>query len=292
MTLTANWLTFFSVFALIGAAGARLLFVQLEASDVGSEAWPEADALARRLGAVAAAALLLAAAFRLLAQAESFLDPGEYLSIGAVRAVLSTGWGRGWWWQVGSAVLALFTSLGAPWVALMGGMFVAATLPLTGHAVEAPAGPLVGVALHGAHTIAGGLWLGTLAVALLVWRRADPRDRSGRRHLRLARLVERFSPVALAGAAMLIVSGAAEAWWLVGSLSALRDTAYGRRLLLKLGMLVMLLAVGAYNWRVVRPTLGTRGASRRLLRTAGLELLLAVLILAVTASLVALPAGE
>ena len=78
----------------------------------------------------------------------------------------------------------------------------------------------------------------------------------------------------------------------MGSLRALRDTAYGQRLLLKLGLLVVLLAVGAYNWRVVRPTLGTRGSSRRLVRAAALELAIAVIILAVTASLVSMPTGE
>ena len=292
MTFTANWLTFLAVFALVGAAGARVLFTRLEGSDLGSSAWTEADALALRIGITAAAALLIAAAFRLLAQAESFLDPGEYLSPGAVRAVLTTAWGRGWWWQVGAAGLAAVMSLGPPGVAVAGALFVSVTLPLTGHAMEAPNGPIIGVALHGAHAFAGGLWLGTLAVALFAWRRSDPPERSGRRHVRLARLIERFSPLALASAAVLVASGAAEAIGLVGSVRALRETAYGQRLLLKLGLLVVLLAVGVFNWRVVRPALGTRGSSHRLLRTVALELVIAVVILAVTSSLVSLPAGE
>lgn len=292
MTLTADWLTFLSLFALVGAAGARVLFTRLEASDMGSGAWPEADALARRIAVTAAAAFLIATAFRLLAQAESFLDPGEYLSAGAVRAVLSTAWGRGWWWQVGAAGLAALMSLGPPGLAVAGALVVSMTLPLTGHAMDAPNGPLVGVALHGAHAFAGGLWLGTLAVALFAWRRSDPPERSGRRQVRLARLVERFSPLALASAAVLIASGAAEAIGLVGSFRALRETVYGQRLLVKLALLLVLLVLGGYNWRVVRPTLGTRGASRRLLRTVALELAIAVVILGVTASLVSLPASE
>ena len=292
MTLTANWLTFLSAFALVGAAGARALFARPEVLDVGSGVWPDADALARRMAAAAAVALLVATAFRLLAQAESFLDPGEFLGLGAVRAVLATAWGRGWWWQVASAVLAVLASLGRPALALAGALLVSATLPLTGHAMEAPTGPVVGVALAGAHAFAGGLWLGTLAVALFAWQRADPPERSGRRHARLARLIEKFSPVALVSATVLVASGTAEALWLVGSLRALWETAYGRRLLLKLGLLVVLLALGAYNWRVARPMLGTRGSSRRLMRAATLELAVAVAILAVTASLVSLPAGE
>lgn len=292
MTLTANWLTFLAVFALIGAGGARVLFARLEASDAGTGAWTESDKLARQIGSSAAAILLIAAAFRLLAQAESFLDPGEYLSVAVVKAVLSTAWGRGWWFQVGSSVVALLASRGPSALAIAGALVVALTLPLTGHALEAPSGPIIGVTLHGLHAFAGGLWLGTLAVSLFTWQRSDPPERSGRRHARLARLIARFSPMALASAFVLVATGAAEALWLVGSISALRETVYGQRLVLKLALLLVLLGIGAYNWRVVRPLLGGRGASRRLLRAALVELTVAVIILGVTASLVSLPTGE
>jgi hypothetical protein len=80
VTLTANWLTFLAAFALIGAGGARMLFARLDASDAGSGAWTDSDRLARQVGSSAAVILLIAAAFRLLAQDESFLDQGEFLS--------------------------------------------------------------------------------------------------------------------------------------------------------------------------------------------------------------------
>jgi copper transport protein len=292
VTLTANWLTFLALFALVGAAGARTLFARLEASDVGSGTWPEADILARQIGAAAAIALLIAAAFRLLAQAESFLDPGEFLGLDALRAVLSTAWGRGWWFQVGSAVLALIVAGLRPGLAVAGAVLACGTLPLTGHALEAPNGPIIGVGLQGLHAFAGALWLGTLAVGLLAWHRSDRAERSGRRRARLERFIAKFSPMALLCASVVVVTGGAEALGLVGSVRALRETAYGQRLVLKLALLVVLLGVGAYNWRVVRPLLGARGASRRLLRSAAIELAVAVMILAVTASLVAMPTGE
>jgi copper transport protein len=91
---------------------------------------------------------------------------------------------------------------------------------------------------------------------------------------------------------VVVATGTAEAWWLVGSLAALRETVYGQRLLVKLTLLVLLVGIGTYNWRVVRPSLGGRGASRRLLRASLVELTIGALILGVTASLVALPAGE
>jgi len=292
VTLTANWLTFVAVFALVGAAGARALFARLEASDAETGAWTDSDRLARQLGAGAAVVLVIAAAFRLLAQAESFLDPGEFLSLSAVKAVLSTAWGRGWWVQVGCAATAFFLLQGPAALAMAGALLVSLTLPLTGHATEAPIGPIPGVMLHGLHAFAGGLWLGTLAVALFTWQRSDPPERSGRRHARLAQLIAKFSPMALASAFVLVATGAGEALWLVGSLAALRETVYGQRLVVKLALLVVLVGVGAYNWRVMRPALGGRGASRRLLRAALLEVMVGVVILGITASLVALPAGE
>jgi len=77
----------------------------------------------------------------------------------------------------------------------------------------------------------------------------------------------------------------------VASWSAFTTTSYGRTLLIKLAVVLLLVIVGAFNWRRVRPTLATGGtaASARLRHSATLELALGVLVLAVTAVLVALP---
>ena len=55
------------------------------------------------------------------------------------------------------------------------------------------------------------------------------------------------------------------------------------------GLLAVMAALGAYNWRRVAPALEGADGARRLQKSAGAELLLAVLILAVTAVLVATP---
>ena len=77
----------------------------------------------------------------------------------------------------------------------------------------------------------------------------------------------------------------------VGSWAAFTDTAYGRTLLVKLAMVVLLALVGAWNWRRVRPALASDDpvAGARLRRSATLELLFTLLVLAATAVLVALP---
>jgi putative copper export protein len=48
----------------------------------------------------------------------------------------------------------------------------------------------------------------------------------------------------------------------------------------------LVIVMGALNWRRVLPTLGDEAAARRITRTAGTELTLAALVLAVTAVLV------
>lgn len=292
MSITANWFTFLALFGLVGAGGARFLFARLFDDDPAESAWRDAEAIARRVGVTAAVVLIFAAAFRLLAQAESFLDTGEYLSLATVHTVLSTTWGRGWWTQLGSSALAIITSLAAPGVSLLGGLIACIATALTGHATESPLGLAAGATLHGLHAFAGGLWLGTLSVALLAWKRAHAREPSGRRHARLAELIARFSPLALAAALVLVISGVSESLWLVGSVANLTGTAYGQRLLIKLGLFLLLLGTGAWNWRVVRPRLGNRQGSRSLRRATAVELLLAIAILGVTASLVGMQPGE
>jgi len=76
----------------------------------------------------------------------------------------------------------------------------------------------------------------------------------------------------------------------VGSWPALWQTTYGRTLMIKIGLLGLTALLGAWNWRKLRPRLGTPGSASRLLQSARLELLVGALLLAATAILVALPA--
>ena len=76
----------------------------------------------------------------------------------------------------------------------------------------------------------------------------------------------------------------------VGSWPALWQTTYGWALMIKIGLLGMTALLGAWNWRKLRPRLGTPGSAGRLFRSARLELLVGALLLAATAILVALPA--
>ena len=144
------------------------------------------------------------------------------------------------------------------------------------------------------HVLAGGLWIGTLFV--LVVAGISPVLRSGlppqRRGALVAHMVGGFSPLALAAAAVLALFGLITAWLHLKVLSSLWITPYGYALIAKLCVVLGVAALGAWNWRLHKPRLGDVGAALALRRSARAELLVAALVLAVTAILVSLPSPK
>lgn len=265
---------------------------------------PVAEALARRaalLGLAGSCVLLLAIGPRLWFQAASFVDPGEPIDRELVQLILSeTAWGRGWLSQFAAAIVAVLgflLTVAAPrlgWIgAGIGATLVALAAPLTGHAVSEAAGRSA-VALDALHVLGGGAWLGTLAVMLGAGLLVLPRWPDAEHGRLAARLVTAFSPVALVGATLAVLAGAALSWRylgtdLAGRVAALGTTAWGRALLTKILALAAVAALGAWNWRVLLPQLGTAEAAGRLRRSARIELGLGLLVLLITAVLVARP---
>jgi copper transport protein len=132
------------------------------------------------------------------------------------------------------------------------------------------------------------VWTGGLAfvvLALLFSR--------GRRWELAATSVPRFSTMAVVSVACLIVAGAINGYLQVRAWRGLWDTEYGILLLIKIGLVLPLLALGAYNNRFAVPRLRARIASvverRRFLRMAGAELAVMVAVVGVTAGLVNAP---
>ena len=87
-------------------------------------------------------------------------------------------------------------------------------------------------------------------------------------------MINAFSPVALACAAILVITGLIAAWVHLGTIDALLHSAYGRTLLIKLSAVVLLAALGVVNWRVLRPALGDEPSAHRIRRSATAELVL------------------
>jgi putative copper export protein len=142
------------------------------------------------------------------------------------------------------------------------------------------------------HVLSAGLWIGTLFVMLaagisVVLRNEVAREQRG---AIVSDMVYSFSPLALTAAAVLVVFGVIIAWEHLHVLSNLWSTPYGIALMVKLCFVAMVFALGAWNWRRQKPTLGTDPAALALRRSATSEVLVAALVLAATAVLLSIPA--
>jgi putative copper export protein len=147
----------------------------------------------------------------------------------------------------------------------------------------------VSIVLDAAHVLAACAWVGTLLTLLFtavpLVRGGPSREGIGSGPL-VASLVRAFHPIALTCAAIVIASGLLSAWLRLPTVTSLWTSSYGKVLLLKLAFVAVVVILGARNWRRVMPTLGDDASARRITRTAGAELTMAALVLAVTAVLV------
>lgn len=289
----ARALSFMGALVCIGAVPARALI---------RHAWrdpaldPVREAAIRRLTRIAWAAAIslpVAALFSLHAQAAAMVDDGERLALIHYQVVLGSTWAGAWKAQLAVGLLTVVAW--APWrgrpflgpnLAPLAALAIAATFPLMGHPRVVPAGAILGVLTTAFHILGASLWLGSLTLVTAVAWMGPPEGRTAR----VAAIIAGFSPLALAGAALAAFTGVVTAWQTVGGFAPLVQTIYGRTLLLKLGILAFIAALGAYNWRVARPRLDTGHGEAALHRSALAEVLLGVALLVATAFLVALPA--
>jgi putative copper export protein len=145
--------------------------------------------------------------------------------------------------------------------------------------------------VNAVHILAASTWLGTLLVLSIVGIRGVIRSsESGPQRASLvADLVNSFSPLALVSASVVALSGATTAWLHLKRLSALWTTSYGIALMVKLVLVVIVVSLGAWNWKKVRPSLGEEGTEHTIRPSSTMELTFAALVLIVTSVLVTLP---
>jgi copper transport protein len=160
--------------------------------------------------------------------------------------------------------------LPAPWLwfLLLLGLALMLTTSLNAHA----AGNLLAWLLLPAdviHLACTGFWLGGLAGLVLtlppVWRALLPG--TGERTRLLAALIPRFSRLALFSVGLLAATGTLMAVVQLGSWQALTGSPYGLTLLLKLGLFLVLLLLGAANLLRISPRM--RRFARKPGETAG-----------------------
>lgn len=295
----ARWGWYLGAFLLLGA-GSYAPFLIRARTRVDATHPELAAGMARRaarLGLGAALTLLAFSLIRLYLQSRTLLDPDEPLTRDFLQAVLGSTWGRGWIRQAVMVVLAGLAFGAARGGSRFGWMVAAAaggglglTAGMTGHAVTEKAGSL-GFLLDAAHVWAGGFWLGGLAVLLLAGIGECRTIPAAERPQLLRTLVADFSRRALVFGPLTIGLGV---WLAIRYLgwtwpAHLFESRYGVVLAVKLGTLVLVGALGAYNWRVVQPSLARPEGEGRLVKSARFELFFGLLLLAATAVLVALP---
>ena len=278
---------FLAYFLTFGALGFRLIVLRRDAgfgSDLAGTSSGTAFAAARRGAATAGILGALLLLVQIFANA---------MRVSAERAtpfgsVLTSHGGRMLIPLVAAFVILVGFALGrdalAGWVLATIGALV---LVFQGFATSLRWPALV----NPIHEACASLWLGTLLVLVTVglpavFRSGTSSDERGRM---TAALVNRFSPLALASAGVLVLTGVITAWRHLHRLSSLWTMSYGYALDVKLVFVLVIVALGAWNWKRMTPRLGTEAAAGELRRSATAEITVAMVVLVITAILVSLP---
>ena len=287
--LATEYAGFLAYFGVFGALGFRWLVLRRTAArqpEIGATGSPVAPLLqsaeigAARIGVIGAFFMLLNLLMALSARAS---DKG--ISFGSA---IAAGGGRT---MVAFLFIAVFLlsfvlairRVRAGWIiAALAGVIYALQGILSGRWTSL-VNPL--------HEVAASLWIGTLFVVVVAGLPAILRSTlsSERRGALVADLIGDFSPVAIGAALLLVITGITTAWRHLKFVAALWTTPYGYALDVKLLVVATVVALGAWNWRRMRPRLGAEQAAHELRRSARAELFFASLVLVVTGVLVSLP---
>ena len=249
---------------------------------------------ASSMGMGAAVVLPVAMVLFFVRQVAEFRDPFAPWLEDAELLLTATAWGRVWvLGLIGSVITAVGFGLAARerpagWVVATLGVLGLSTFPaFTGHASGGDGSTVLMVAADSLHVLAAGSWIGGLTLVLLLELRSRSSDEE--RSSLLPALVPAFSPLAVGCVAVLVVTGVLASWVHVESIGALFTTAYGRLLSLKLVVVAIVMLLGGNNWKRLTPRLGEPGGQEAMRRAAVTEMILAQVVLVLTAILVRTP---
>lgn len=313
MTDPLAYARFFHFAATIAAAGV-VFFVVLVLEPAARSAADQArigKTLRTPLAAIAWSGLALsiasgAAWLVLTAASMSGQSVADALAADVLWTVLSqTTFGVDWLVRFGlacglAAILARLLSPAAhrpPWlqaVATAAAAALAGSLAWAGHAIG---GEGIEGVLHPAadvlHLIAAALWLGMLVPLALLLGLA-PGDVAALATMRAATL--RFSTLGVVSVGTLLATGIVNTWYLVGSIPALLGSDYGRLVLAKIALFLLMVSVAAVNRLRLTPKLIDERrapiierARRQLRRNATIEASLGAVVIAVVGVLGVLP---
>lgn len=144
------------------------------------------------------------------------------------------------------------------------GLALVLTVSLAGHA-STGADPTWGLVLDVLHLSAASVWTGGLALLAVVLIRPDASRGQTDDPGRITRAVSAY---ALAAVVVVVVTGTLQSMRQVGSVYAFVNTTYGRTLLVKIAMVVVLIALGALSRRLVHRGWGLRRSCRAAISSA------------------------
>ncbi len=230
--------------------------------------WRSARDVTRRMRRYSLGALALAVGGSVLALVvQAMTLPDGSLPERVLDTLDGTRYGRLWLARVALMLLAGGVLWASAWWSLRRrrigvlAWLVTLALPvpfsLIAHASAQETGRTVAVVADYVHLLAASLWVGGLLMLLAVLLPALRGVPPGRRRAVLAVAVPRFSVLGLAGWAVLGLTGLYAGWLEVGNLHALRSTAYGQALIVKLALLVLALVFAAVNLLVIGRRLRT-----------------------------------
>lgn len=256
------------------AAGSALLLLIMS--------WPAAvEPGLRRQGRIAAIVALLtfvvAMAFGgadIVAGGPGALFSGATWSA-AMKSTLSVSAAIG----IPGALLALWAfGSKAEWALWTGFALLVASFLVTGHAATAVPVWLAATNV-GLHLIGGAFWFAAFAPLVATSRTGAPGD--------AAKVMDQFSARALWLVGAVLLSGVIISWIQVRSPANLTSTDYGQRLLVKLGLVLAILAIAAWNKTSLTPALARNEATAgaKMARSIRVESVVMLLIVAAAASL-------
>jgi copper transport protein len=284
----ARSLSFIGLLALIGVTAFRTLVLS-RANGIGAEMRARMEERAAVLGLTASIIVIISALVRLFLESKMMSAMPGVQSMSMPDMAMHTRWGFALRLELGAAFVALVSfalaarrSRGTWLIAGIASIVLAMTPALAGHAAASPRFTSLMIVTDFLHVLGGASWLGNLLSVMLIGVPIALMLEGPQRWEAVASLVNAFSPVALASAAVVGISGVIASSVHLEHVAALWQTTYGKILLLKLALVAITLIIGAYNFRRVQPQLVREEGTARLQRSAAVELGVGLLVLVVT----------
>ena len=138
------------------------------------------------------------------------------------------------------------------------------------------------------HLLAAGAWIGGLVPLALSLASARHADSEAGERLALG-VTARFSTLGLISVGTLLATGTVNTWFLAGSVASLTGTDYGRLLMIKVALFIIMFAIATINRVVLTARLPGAPATRQLQINCGVEFTLGLAVVVVASVLGMLP---